>query len=823
MGALHNPIAVALAGLVLIVLGLAAVATNTYLLDRDEARNRGLRWLTYCGGVAVLTAVAGMHYTVTAAVDALSTHLPAAQETELGPRSMLLWSGLAAAGFFAIALAASVVALRFKAMLASLKHEVDERLRAEKALQHSKLLFRSVIDNLPAHLTVKDTEGRYLLVSKSYGEWWDRGTDEIIGKKADDLLDDVLEAEKLKATERRVLETGEVVEKEVEVNKNGRPYNWLLIKFPIKGPDNSAEAIGTVAVDITERKHAEDLIQEQREQLDQILRHVPEAVVTTDAEGTIKTFNPSAERTFGLSSAEAVGRNVKLLVPERHRTAHDAHIEKVRDNLSPNSISPRQVAGQHEDGTEFPMELSVAKMGPDGTRGLVYVARDTTEQRRIEAHIAHLAHHDPLTGLPNRVMFRKRIEERVESARCGESFALLYLDLDGLKGVNDTLGHPVGDELLKLVAGRLRDCVGEHDMVARLGGDEFAIIQVSNDPPLNARALAERICSAMGAPFDLQNHQTVIGTSIGIAVAPRDGAETDQLLNHADMALYRAKSDGRGSYRFFAVEMEASIREAHALGLDLRKGIGNDELEVHYQPIIDLETSAVAGFEALLRWHHPERGLVSPAEFIPIAEKIGLINQLGDWVLRKACAAAVGWPDKIRIAVNVSPAQLKGGGLVPAVIGALSETALPAGRLELEITESALLHDDKMTLDTLHQLRQLGIGISLDDFGTGYSSLSYLRSFPFDKIKIDQSFIRNLSDGDGERDDGIYIVQAIVGFASNLGVATVAEGVETEAQLKIVRNKGCTEAQGFLFSRPKPLADIPRILNRFGKSMESAA
>jgi diguanylate cyclase (GGDEF)-like protein len=441
------------------------------------------------------------------------------------------------------------------------------------------------------------------------------------------------------------------------------------------------------------------------------------------------------------------------------------------------------------------------------------------ERKRLEAQLIHMAHHDALTGLPNRVLFREHMEHELTRARRGESLAVLCLDLDHFKHVNDTLGHPIGDCLLQAVADRLRECARETDVVSRLGGDEFAIVAVASEQPRGAIALAERAIAALSKPFELEGHHVVIGASVGIAVAPVDGLEADQLMKAADMALYRAKTDGRGVYRFFEPDMDAKMQTRRALELDLRKALVTNEFELYYQPLVNLASNEVCGFEALLRWNHPERGLISPAHFIPLAEEMGIIVPLGEWVLRQACAEAVGWPEEIKVAVNISPAQFKSRSLALAVTSALAASGLAPQRLELEITESVLLQDSETTLATLHNLRDLGVQISMDDFGTGYSSLSYLRSFPFDKIKIDQSFVRDMSD----ENDSIAIVRAVTGLGKNLGMATTAEGVETDEQLGHLRQEGCTEVQGYLFSRPLPATDILHLLDKVHKQMRSAA
>ncbi len=425
-----------------------------------------------------------------------------------------------------------------------------------------------------------------------------------------------------------------------------------------------------------------------------------------------------------------------------------------------------------------------------GYRG---VGSDLTALRRSDERIAHLARHDSLTDLPNRVQFRDALEQA--RAR-GEPVALHCLDLDGFKSVNDTLGHAMGDALLVAVAGRLRGCLREGDVVARLGGDEFAVLQATNDANA-AAALAQRLVARVAEPCQLGQTSTSVGLSVGVMLST-DAASTEELLQGADLALYHSKSEGRGTWSFFEPGMATLARERHALHADLQRAIASDELFVEYQPITDFETGTITAAEALVRWEHPLRGRVSPASFIPAAEESGLIVALGAWVLRAACAQASTWAGQARVAVNLSPLQFRDPGLLELVDRVLAQTGLPAHRLELEITESVFLEDVAYTLSCLNALRERGVHIALDDFGTGYSSLSYLRSFPFDKVKIDQSFIRDLS----VNGDAITIVQAIIGMASGLGMRTTGEGVETLAQAELLRRSGCTQVQGYLYGRP---------------------
>jgi diguanylate cyclase (GGDEF)-like protein len=454
---------------------------------------------------------------------------------------------------------------------------------------------------------------------------------------------------------------------------------------------------------------------------------------------------------------------------------------------------------------------------PDGS--WVATHEDITEQRAAEAKISHMALHDALTDLPNRVLFRQQLEERLAHMERGARFAVLCLDLDRFKNVNDALGHAIGDRLLNQAADRLRACLRDSDIVARFGGDEFAILQFGVGGPTDTTALAERLIEAIGEPFDLDGQQVVIGLSAGIAIAPTDGADADQLMMNADMALYRAKADGRATYRFFEPEMDARMQARRSLELDLRKAVTQGEFELHFQPLINLKADAICSFEALLRWNHPERGMIPPLDFIPLAEETGLIVPIGEWALRQACEEAAKWPSEVGIAVNLSPAQFKSPNLSQTVVNALARSGLAPGRLELEITESVLLSDTDANYATLHRLRELGVRISMDDFGTGYSSLSYLRSFPFDKIKIDRSFVRDLS----SKVESIAIIRAVTGLGSNLGMVTTGEGVETQDELECLRQEGCTEAQGYYFSKPRPASEVHGLLAKYGFSVKAVA
>jgi diguanylate cyclase (GGDEF)-like protein len=579
------------------------------------------------------------------------------------------------------------------------------------------------------------------------------------------------------------------------------------------------------------------------EELDQLNRRLETLVedrttALREREGELRDQNLRFDAALnnmsqGLLMFDHAGRVV--ISNRRYLEMYDLTSEQVRPGRTVQDLlEMRAQNGTFFSNTEKYIETLLAAIGrgdtffrlvdlPDGRTiavcsrpmaggGWVVTHEDITERRRAEKQIAHMAHHDPLTDLPNRVLLRDRMAQALSGIARGERLAVLYLDLDHFKGVNDSLGHQLGDELLQAVADRLRDCVRPADTVARIGGDEFAIIQTGVAQINDTAELARTVGEAVRAPYELSGHVVACDSSIGVAMAPNDGVEPEDLLKNADMALYRAKSDGRGTYRFFEPEMDARMKARRALEVDLRDALAGEQFDLLYQPIVGLADGRITCCEALIRWHHPERGMIPPVEFIPIAEEIGLIIPIGEWVIRKACADAARWPNDVKVAVNLSALQVMNQNLVPVLISALASAGLPAQRLEIEITETVLMQNADNTLMALHQLRELGVSISMDDFGTGYSSLSYLHSFPFDKIKIDRCFISGLP----QAEDSLAIVRAVTGLAKNLNMKTTAEGVETQEQLDALRALDCTEMQGFLFSRPCRPEEVIKLMRDDG-------
>ncbi len=588
--------------------------------------------------------------------------------------------------------------------------------------------------------------------------------------------------------------------------------------------------------DITELRARTAELERINLQLDAALSNMSQGLCQYDRHGRLQVANTRYREMFRLP-ADAVVSGLSLREMIALNIAAGNHVRDLDDLFGEwtRFVAQRREATMcHKlrDGRV----VSVSHQ-PTADGGWVSTFEDITDRRRAEAQIMFMARHDALTSLPNRILFGERVQQALAEARPpggddgttgrdgedGEAaamrpFAVMHLDLDHFKSVNDAMGHPAGDRLLQQVAQRLLTCVAEADTVARLGGDEFAVVQrdLPGDDGQAAAAgagrLARRIVAALAEPFTLDSARISIGASIGIAVAPADGRDASALLKNADMALYRAKAEGRSTARFFEPSMDIQRQARRRLELDLRRAVEEEQFEVHYQPLVDLDTGRVSGFEALLRWHHPEHGLVPPGDFIPIAEEVGSIVAIGEWVLHRACREAALWPEEVSVAVNVSPAQFRTRHLAGVVAEALRRSGLAPGRLELEITETVLLRESEVVLATLHQLRAAGVRIAMDDFGTGYSSLSYLRSFPFDKIKIDQSFVRDVA----RNADSLAIVRAAIGLGASLGMKVAAEGVETPEQAEILQAARCDQLQGFLYGRPAAAAAVPALIARLG-------
>jgi diguanylate cyclase (GGDEF)-like protein len=545
--------------------------------------------------------------------------------------------------------------------------------------------------------------------------------------------------------------------------------------------------------------------EEQATRFDIALNNMSHGLCMLDEHDRLQVWNERFLELLNLKNAPIrVGMRISQLVRHSMRAGnHEAKNAKqvVNDVLS--TLKDDGFDQFHMIG-EGGRTLAISRRTMDGG-GSVIILEDVTERKRAQERITHLAKFDVLTGLANRTQFHERINTLLASVHNRENHLAVHLiDLDRFKTINDTLGHPLGDKLLKAVAARLSTVIGPGDMITRFGGDEFVVLQTRTERPQDARWLARRLVQKLKDPFEIDGHRIDIGASIGIAIAPIDGTDADELLKKADMALYAAKTGGGGDHRFFAFEMEEAAQARRALELDLREALAKEQFVLHFQPLVDLRTGRVTTCEALLRWRHPQRGNVPPNVFIPVAEETGLIIALGEWILNRACVEAAKWPKTVKVAVNLSPVQFRERGLALQVVAALAKSALPAQRLELEVTERLLLEDSEGTLAAMEQLKNLGVSISLDDFGTGYSSLNYLRKYPFHKIKIDQSFTRDL----GAESDTRAIIAAVASLGAGLNKTVVAEGIETEEQKKLVASLGCHEGQGYLFGRPMSGEDV---------------
>ncbi|WP_439395394.1 EAL domain-containing protein [Bradyrhizobium sp. PMVTL-01] len=705
------------------------------------------------------------------------------------------------------ALSAAVIALILYLIIRQINRQNRE---AQERIEAERLRLDTALNNMSQGLILYDANGYIVTCNRRYADMFGLSHDVI--KPGCHVLEAMRhrkergafegDVEEFYAEVMRVVTEGTVSTRTHQL-PNGRAFQVI----------NTPLAQGGVATieDITDRRNLEQERDRNHTFLREIIDHIPSQITVKDAQSRqYLLVNRIAEEVFNETGETIVGRTATDILP-----APDADIVKRDDDAllqSPDRLLLREQSWERRTGGQrhtISKRIGIRDKAGE-PRYIINVIEDVTERRRDHEKIAHMAHYDALTDLPNRTLFREQIERELEKVATGAQFALLYIDVDEFKGINDSLGHHVGDELLKAIATRLRGCLKKGDLIARLGGDEFAVIQTGIQSSADVLSFVTRIYEAIRQPYHCLGHQLSTDASIGIALAPQDGADLDQLVKNADLAMYGAKAGGRRTHRFFEPEMDASAKARLTMEQDLRHALVNGGFEIHYQPLVDLRSGAVTGCEALLRWRHPERGMVSPAEFIPIAEDTGLINELGDWVLRMACNEAATWPAHIRVAVNVSPVQLKSDTLALRIASALAASGLDPRRLELEITEAVLIRDDEAALSILHQLRSIGVRIALDDFGTGYSSLSYLKRFPFDKIKIDRCFVADIAETSGAP----VIVQAVVNIAAASSMTTVAEGVETEAQREMLRNLGCTEMQGYLFSAPKPAAEVRKL---FGK------
>ncbi|KJC43525.1 diguanylate cyclase [Bradyrhizobium sp. LTSP849] len=688
--------------------------------------------------------------------------------------------------------------------------DVTERLQYEETLKQQNVILDAALENMAHGLAFYDSDMRLRICNTTYRTIYRLSPEE---SKPGTHLAELIERSMVNGafaseySPRQILEAAraQIASRDSSPMRRSMSNNTVISVRYCALPDG-----GFVATyeDITERERAVEELSEQYRRFDAALNNMSQGLCMLDSSLHVIVCNRRYIEMYGLSP-EVVKPGVSMREIMEHSCDLGIHPNTTAAKLYADYVE-RLREGEHtlhrhlSDGRIIKLNHKRMEHG-----GWVVTYEDVTERHKAQARVAHMAQHDSLTDLPNRTLFREKMSDGLNQvAIAGGAMAVLCFDLDNFKTVNDRLGHAAGDRLLRWVAARLKENVGGHDTVARLGGDEFAVLQ-RGPQPQSAEKLARRLVEIIGRPPPLESQSIHIGVSIGIAIAPDHGLDADELMKCADLALYQAKAKGRGAYQLFEPEMEEQARSRHALEHDLRSALGANEFHLVFQPQVRLDATELTGFEALLRWKHPSRGLVSPAEFIPIAEETGLIVPIGEWVLRTACATAASWPN-LTIAVNLSPVQFRSRGLVAMVTSALAEAGLPPQRLELEVTETALLDDSEATIEILHQLRALGVRVSLDDFGVGYSSLSYLRKFPFDRIKIDRSFVGTL----GESPESIAIVRTIASLGAVLGVETTAEGVETIEQLDFVRECGCTAVQGYYFGRPCPAAEVGHAIER---------
>lgn len=682
--------------------------------------------------------------------------------------------------------------------------------RIRRKLSEQNMRLDGAINNMIQGLCMFDAQNRLVVWNERYRAMYNIDPRRIWrGATIRDLLDAriaagtfPLDPGRYDAELRAALKKGKTLTLNIELN-DGRVI--AVVNQPIKGG-------GWVATheDITERKRAERELEHTRSFLDMIVENVPSPIIVKDAETLCYLLlNRAAEKFLGVDRDQVLGKRAIEVVPQPSAEQIEAEDRKLVESGKIQNLDERAVATPG-NGTRIVTSTRLPVNGADGKpQYLISVIHDLTDRRRHEQRIAHMAHHDSLTDLPNRVAFNECINATIElTAASGESFAVLCIDLDRFKVVNDVFGHSTGDALLQEVARRL-ESVCEGAFLARVGGDEFTVITPTGPQPATAEAVAERLSAALEGDIEINGTPMHVGLTIGVGIYPQDGADATALVANADAALFRAKAEARGSIRFFELSMDRQLRERRALQHDLRMAIQRDELDLHYQPQAHID-GEITGFEALVRWHHPRHGLVPPGTFIPLAEESGIIMALGEWVLRTACREAASWRRPLSIAINLSPVQFQRGNLAKLVHEILLETGLPPSRLELEITEGVLIGDFSGAVSTLRQLKNLGVRIAMDDFGTGYSSLSYLQSFPFDKIKIDQAFVANLS----HSQQAVTIIRAVIALGRGLDLPVVAEGVETEEQLNFLASEHCNEIQGFFVGRPGPIADYAEVVGR---------
>ncbi|MBB4231127.1 putative bifunctional diguanylate cyclase/phosphodiesterase [Rhizobium mongolense] len=666
--------------------------------------------------------------------------------------------------------------------------------------------FRSLFKTHPSPMWVYDPETlHFLIVNDAALDLYGFAPEDFSAMTVLDIRPAAERARMLKAVETRT--DIEKAERWAHLKANGETFEVLTYGREVRFDGKSA--ILAIVQDRTEVNAARRQVTDTRSLLDSIVDNLPVGVFVKDMQedGRYILFNEACSVIVGRATEDVLGSTDRTIFPAAQMAILREQDSRAFD--AKGTITFEETI-QGLDGVQRILRTAKKALpAPEGSppRYLLGISQDVTEERAFEAKLAYMAMNDSLTGLPNRAAFAQHIELHAAAATATAPIALLYLDVDHFKHINDSKGHAAGDTLLCQVAKRLSVLAQEGDLVARLGGDEFALVlklaEISR-----AERFANQLLALLSAPFELDGVNEHVSCSIGIALAPEHTEDADVLMRHADLALYAAKASGRSTYRFYEPEMRLEAERWHQLSAELRDALAKNQFELHYQPIVRLEDDGLAGFEALIRWHHPLRGLVAPTEFIPIAEETGLIVPIGEWVLREACRTAASWPGHLKIAVNLSVSQFRHTSLLSTVVAALDGSGLRPERLEIEITESVFLADVELSLPLLRALKELGIRIAIDDFGTGYSSFSYLRAFAFDKIKLDRSFVAGIESDAGS----LAIIRAVVGIGSGFNATTLAEGVETKEQLKRLKQEGFGEVQGYLLGKPMPRAQAEELI-----------